>query len=49
MIFSAHLPPARGKTEQFLQLLAAVPTATAFIPPNQLALEQILAQVGGGS
>ena len=49
MIFSAHLPPAIGKTEQFLELLATVPTSTPFIAPNQTALEQILAQTRGGS
>jgi flavorubredoxin len=48
MIFSAHLPPARGKTEQFLKLLAAVPTANPFVAPNQPALEQMLAQVRVG-
>ena len=49
MIFSAHLPPARGKIEQFLDLFARVPTSTPFVAPNQKALEQILAQVKGGS
>jgi flavorubredoxin len=49
MIFSAHLPPARGKTEQFLELLATVPTSTPFVAPDQTALEQILAQMRGGS
>jgi flavorubredoxin len=49
MIFSAHLPPARGKTEQFLELLARVPASTPFVAPNQAALEQILAQTQGGS
>ena len=48
MIFSAHLPPARGKTEQFLELLAKVPTSTPFVTPDQKALEQILAQMGSG-
>jgi flavorubredoxin len=48
IIFSAHLPPARGKTEQFLELLAKVPTATAFVAPSQPALEQILAHMRGG-
>jgi flavorubredoxin len=43
MIFSAHLPPARGKTGQFLELLARVPASTPFAAPNQTALEQILA------
>jgi len=45
MIFSAHLPPARGKIEQFLDLLAKVPTSTPFVTPDQKALEQILAQM----
>jgi flavorubredoxin len=49
MIFSAHLPPARGKTEQLLELLATVPTSPHFVAPNQTALEQILAQMRGGS
>ncbi len=48
MIFSAHLPPARGKTEQLLELLAEVPTSTPFVTPDQAALEQILAQMGSG-
>jgi flavorubredoxin len=48
MIFSAHLPPARGKTEQFLELLATVPTSTPFVAPNQTTLEQIMAQMGSG-
>jgi flavorubredoxin len=48
MIFSAHLPPAQGKTEQFLELLAKVPTSTPFVTPDQKALEQILAQMGSG-
>jgi len=47
MIFSAHLPPAQGKMEQFLELLAALPTSTPFVTPNQTALEQILAQMKG--
>jgi len=49
MIFSAHLPPAQRKTEQMLELLARVPTSTPFVAPNQMALEQILAQTGGGN
>ncbi len=47
-IFSAHLPPAQGKTEQLLELLAEVPTSTPFVTPDQVALEQILAQMGSG-
>jgi flavorubredoxin len=49
MIFSAHLPPARGMTERFLELLAKVPASPPFAAPNQAALEQILAQARGGS
>jgi flavorubredoxin len=49
MILSAHLPPAEGKAEQFLDLFAKVPTSTPFVAPNQTALEQILAQTKGGS
>jgi flavorubredoxin len=49
IISSAHLPPARGKTGHFLELLAKVPASTPFVVPNQTALEQILAQIRGGS
>jgi flavorubredoxin len=49
MILSAHLPPAMGKSNQFLELLATVPPSTPSIAPNQTALERILAQTGGGS
>ncbi|OGR16568.1 MAG: hypothetical protein A2X81_18280 [Desulfobacterales bacterium GWB2_56_26] len=45
-ILSAHLPPAEGKTEQFLELLATVPPSTPAIAPNQTALEQILGSAG---
>ncbi len=46
-ILSAHLPPARGKTGQFLDLLATVPASTPSAAPNQQALEQVLAQMKG--
>ncbi len=49
MILSGHLPPARGRTEQFLDLLATVPPATPSVAPNQTALEQIMARMKGGS
>jgi flavorubredoxin len=49
MILSAHLPPVKGKNEQLLELLARVPNSTPFVAPNQTALEQILAQIRGGS
>ena len=47
-ILSGHLPPATGKTEQFLKLLATVPSSTPSIAPNQAALKQILSQMNGG-
>jgi len=47
-ILSAHLPPARGKTEQFLELLASVPAIEPVVSPNQAALEQLLAQMKRG-
>jgi flavorubredoxin len=49
MILSAHLPPALGKTKNLLELLARVRTSPPFVAPNQTALEQILAQMRGGS
>jgi flavorubredoxin len=49
MILSSHLPLARGRTEQFLEWLAKVPSATPFVSPDQTALEQILAQMKGGT
>jgi flavorubredoxin len=45
IILSGHLPPATGKTEQFLEWLAKVPDSTPAIAPDQTALEQILAQM----
>jgi ODP family beta lactamase len=47
VIFSAHLPPVRGKTDRLLELLATVPTSTPFATPNQTALEKILAEKRG--
>ena len=38
MILSAHLPPAIGKTEQFLELLATLPHSTPAIASDQTAL-----------
>jgi len=49
MIFSAHLPPARGRTERFLELLESLPASAPFITPGQTALEQILAQMKSGT
>jgi flavorubredoxin len=49
MILSAHLPPARSKTEQFLKLLETFPTSQPFVAPNQAALEMMLTQMRGKS
>ncbi len=49
MILSSHLPLAKGKNEQFLQLLAKVPSSTPFVAPNQMALAQILAEMKSSS
>jgi flavorubredoxin len=49
MILSAHLPPARGKTGQFLDLLEKLPASTPFVTPDQKALQQILAQMKSGT
>jgi hypothetical protein len=49
MILSGHLPPARGKTEKLLELLAKVPASPPAVAPDQAALEQMLSQMEGGS
>jgi len=47
-IFSAHLPPAPGHmTEQLLDALAAVPSASPFVGPDQAAFEEMLAAMTG--
>jgi hypothetical protein len=47
VILSSHLPPARGKAEHLLELLAKLPSSTPSVAPNQAALEQILAHMIG--
>jgi flavorubredoxin len=42
-ILSSHLPPARGVTERFLEVLASVPDADPFVAPNQAAFQEMLA------
>ena len=44
LILSAHMLPAGGKTELFLEWLLKVPTAPPFVTPDQKVLEQILKQ-----
>ena len=46
LILSSHLPAAPGSmTDQFLASLAAVPDAEPFVGPDQVALEQMLADM----
>ena len=45
LILSSHLPAAPGSMiDRFLASLAAVPDAGPFVGPDQVALEQMLAQ-----
>lgn len=44
-ILSTHLPPAIGRTTQFLEMLTAAPQADPFIGPDQQALEAMLASL----
>jgi glyoxylase-like metal-dependent hydrolase (beta-lactamase superfamily II) len=43
-IFSTHLPPAVGRTNQLVETLLLAPTVAPFVGPNQQALEQLLSQ-----
>jgi len=45
LVLSSHLPPARGMTEDLLQLLAAVPDADPFVGFDQQALQAMLSQM----
>jgi flavorubredoxin len=48
MVLSSHLPAARGSSvERLLGALSAVPDAPAFVGPDQVALEQMLAAQSG--
>ncbi|MCU1641308.1 MAG: hypothetical protein JWN03_1583 [Nocardia sp.] len=42
-ILSTHLPPADGRTPEFLDMLALAPHADPFTGPDQAALEKLLA------
>jgi hypothetical protein len=44
LILSTHLPPAVGRTSQFLATAAAAPGLDPFVGPDQAALEQLLKQ-----
>jgi hypothetical protein len=50
MVLSSHLPAAGHEmTERLLTSLAAVPTAQPFVGPDQVVLEQMLAQMTEGA
>ncbi|MDK1472342.1 MBL fold metallo-hydrolase [Streptomyces sp. 549] len=42
-VLSTHLPPAVGRTADFLDMLHTAPTAEPFVGPDQQALEELLA------
>lgn len=43
VILSSHLPPALGRTQECLEMLAVAPHADSFVGPDQAALEEMLA------
>ncbi|EHR61429.1 MBL fold metallo-hydrolase [Saccharomonospora cyanea] len=43
LVLSTHLPPAIGRTDTMLDMLAAAPGSRAFVGPDQQALEELLA------
>jgi glyoxylase-like metal-dependent hydrolase (beta-lactamase superfamily II) len=42
VVLSTHLPPATGRAQELLDVLATAPDADPFIGPDQAALEQML-------
>ncbi|MFD6389304.1 MBL fold metallo-hydrolase [Nocardia sp. NPDC060259] len=42
-ILSTHLPPAEGRTPEYVEMLATAPSTDPFVGPDQAALEQMLA------
>lgn len=43
LVLSTHLPPARGRTDELLELVAGAPALPPFVGPDQAALEALLA------
>jgi len=43
LVLSTHLPPARGRTAELLELVATAPSLPPFVGPDQAALEALLA------
>ncbi|MFR9796258.1 MBL fold metallo-hydrolase [Streptomyces sp. MS06] len=51
LVLSTHLPPAPGVTGSMIDTLSSAPRETAFVGPDQAALEKMLAEfepAGGG-
>ena len=49
LILSSHLPPARGMTDQLLDVLALLPTVAPFVSPDQGAFAQVAAALSDSS
>ncbi len=45
-ILPSHLPPATGRVDQFLEILASVPDAERFVAPDAAAFDEIVLQLG---
>ncbi len=43
LVLSTHLPPARDRSDELLDVLASAPDVPPFVGPNQAALEAMLA------
>jgi flavorubredoxin len=46
-ILSSHLPVIHGRTAELMKALAAIPTHEPFVPPDQAAVQAMMAQMGG--
>lgn len=49
VVLGSHLPPARGSIDRLLGVLADAPEASAFVGPDQAALEAMLADLEPGT
>jgi hypothetical protein len=45
-VFSSHLPPATGRLESLLAVVASIPEAEPFVPPDAAAFAEIVAALG---
>jgi flavorubredoxin len=46
-ILSSHLPVVHGRTDELMKALAAIPAQEPFVPPDQAAVQAMMAQMGG--